>query len=119
VNDDAGTLRLDPGGFRWADGTFFVSMVRAVIFGSPQGKTVRRIEVPSNFLMPTRVPTEYRVARQRVRTQAQIAHGGLGHRPDGRFLFGMMQSACVRTTGSTPNDGSAWSEQPNSSKLIS
>jgi len=103
VNNELGTLRLDPEGIRVGnDGTFYVSDEYGpfVFEFDRQGHLVRRIAVPSKFSIanPSADPNAELLGNTSGR-QANRGMEGLAISPDGRTLFGIMQSALLQDNG--------------------
>lgn len=106
VNDQLATLRLDPEGIRvGANGTFYVSDEYGpyVFEFNRQGHLLRRLAVPSRFFIanPSGDPNTELLGNTSGR-QANRGMEGLAISPDGRTLFGIMQSALLQDNGLTP-----------------
>jgi Esterase-like activity of phytase len=103
INNELGTLRLDPEGIRVGnDGTFYVSDEYGpyVFEFDRQGHLVRRIAVPSKFFIAN--PSADANAELLSNTsgrQANRGMEGLAISPDGRTLFGIMQNALLQDNG--------------------
>jgi hypothetical protein len=103
VNNELGTLRLDPEGIRVGnDGTFYVSdeYGPSVFEFDREGHLVRRIAVPSKFSIahPSADPNAELLGNTSGR-QANRGMEGLAISPDGRTLFGIMQNALLQDNG--------------------
>jgi hypothetical protein len=106
VNDDLGTLRLDPEGIRvGADGTFYVSDEYGpfVFQFDRQGHLLRRLAIPSSFAIanPSSDPNAELLNNASGR-QGNRGMEGLAISPDGTTLFGIMQNALLQDHGLTP-----------------
>ncbi|HEY3039120.1 MAG TPA: esterase-like activity of phytase family protein [Pyrinomonadaceae bacterium] len=106
VNDDLATLRLDPEAIRvGANGTFYISDEYGpyVFEFDRQGHLLRRIAVPSRFLIsnPSSDPTAELLNNTSGR-QGNRGMEGLAISPDGTTLFGIMQSALLQDHGLSP-----------------
>jgi len=102
-NDELATLRLDPEGIRvGANGNFYVSDEYGpyVFEFNRQGHLVKRIEVPSKFLIgnPSGNPTA-ELRNNPSGRQANRGMEGLAISPDGTTLFGIMQNALIQDNG--------------------
>jgi hypothetical protein len=100
------TLRLDPEGIAVsATGTFFVSdeYGPAVFEFDRQGNIVRRLDLPSDFLIanPNADPNQELLGNL-VGRQANRGMEGLAISPDGDTLFGIMQNALLQDNALTP-----------------
>src|SRR5215813_12141821 len=106
LNDERATLRLDPEGIRVGpDGTFFLSDEYGpfVLEFDRQGHLLRRINVPSRFLIanPSSNPSTELTGNSSGR-QANRGMEGLAISPDGKTLFGIMQNALLQDHGLNP-----------------
>ena len=106
VNSDFATLRLDPEGIRVGpNGHFYISdEYGPYIFEfNRQGHLVRRIDVPSTFLIasPSGDPTTELLSNTSGR-QANRGMEGLAISPDGNTLIGIMQNALLQDNALTP-----------------
>lgn len=106
VNNDFATLRLDPEGIRvGAGGTFYISDEYGpyVLEFNRQGHLLRRIAVPSRFAIanPNADPNAELLGNTSGR-QGNRGMEGLAISPDGRTLFGIMQSALLQDHGLNP-----------------
>ena len=106
VNDELATLRLDPEGIRVSPhGTFYISdEYGPYLFEfNRQGHLLRRIEVPSKFLIsnPSSDPNTELLGNSAGR-QGNRGMEGLAISPDGRTLFGIMQNALIQDHGLNP-----------------
>lgn len=95
--------RLDPEGIRVSpNGTFFISDEYGpyVMEFNRQGHLIRRIEVPSKFLIdnPSDDPNTELTGNTAGR-QANRGMEGLAISPDGQTLFGIMQNALIQDHG--------------------
>jgi hypothetical protein len=103
INNDLGTLRLDPEGIRVGnDGTFYISDEHGpfVFEFDRQGHLLHRIAVPSKFSIAN--PSADANAELLGNTsgrQANRGMEGLAISPDGRTLFGIMQNALLQDNG--------------------
>ena len=100
------TLRLDPEGIRVGyNGTFYISdEYGPYIFEfDGHGNLVRRIVVPSKFLIyhPSS-DANAELLRNASGRQANRGMEGLAISPDGKTLFGIMQSALLQDNGLNP-----------------
>jgi len=106
VNDERATLRLDPEGTRVGpNGTFFLSDEYGpfVLEFDRQGHLLRRISVPSKFLIAN--PSSDGNAELLNNTsgrQANRGMEGLAISPDGANLIGIMQNALIQDHGLSP-----------------
>jgi hypothetical protein len=96
-------LRLDPEGIRVGpNGTFYISDEYGpyVLEFNRQGQLIRRIEIPSKFLIanPSDNPNTELTGNTSGR-QANRGMEGLAISPDGRTLFGIMQNALIQDHG--------------------
>lgn len=103
AGDDLRTLRFDPEGIRVGnDGTFFVSDEYGpyVIEFDRQGNLLRRLGVPAMFAIasPSADPNAELLGNAAGR-QANRGMEGLAISPNGRYLFGIMQSALLQDNG--------------------
>ena len=106
ANDELATLRLDPEGIRVSPhGTFYISdEYGPYLFEfNRQGHLLRRIEVPSKFLIsnPSSDPNTELLGNSAGR-QGNRGMEGLAISPDGRTLFGIMQNALIQDHGLNP-----------------
>ena len=106
VNNDFATLRLDPEGIRVGpNGNFYISdEYGPYIFEfNRQGHLVRRIDVPSTFLIasPSGDPNTELLGNTSGR-QANRGMEGLAISPDGGTLIGMMQNALLQDNALVP-----------------
>ena len=106
VNNDLGTLRLDPEGIRvGSDGTFYVSDEYGpfVFQFNRQGHLLRRLDIPARFAItnPSSDPNAELLNNTSGR-QGNRGMEGLAITPDGTTLFGMMQNALLQDHGLTP-----------------
>lgn len=106
VNNEFATLRLDPEGIRVGfNGTFFISdEYGPYLFEfDRQGHLLRRITIPAKFLIanPSADPNAELLGNTSGR-QANRGMEGLAISPDGRTLFGIMQSALLQDEGLSP-----------------
>jgi len=106
LNDERATLRLDPEGIRVGpNGTFFLSDEYGpfVFEFDRQGHLLRRINVPSRFLIAN--PSSdgnTELLNNTSGRQANRGMEGLAISPDGTTLFGIMQSALLQDHGLSP-----------------
>ena len=106
ANDQLASLRLDPEGIRvGSDGTFYVSdEYGPYIFEfDRRGHLLRRITVPPKFFIanPSADPNAELLGNVSGR-QANRGMEGLAISPDGKTLFGIMQSALLQDKGLSP-----------------
>ncbi|HEY6247440.1 MAG TPA: esterase-like activity of phytase family protein [Pyrinomonadaceae bacterium] len=106
ANNELATLRLDPEGIRVSPhGTFYISdEYGPYLFEfNRQGHLLRRIEVPSKFLIsnPSSDPNTELLSNAAGR-QGNRGMEGLAISPDGRTLFGIMQNALIQDHGLNP-----------------
>jgi Esterase-like activity of phytase len=103
LNNELGTLRLDPEGIRVGNnGTFYISDEYGpfVFEFDRQGHQLRRIAIPAKFSIAN--PSADATAELHGNTsgrQANRGMEGLAISPDGRTLFGIMQSALLQDNG--------------------
>lgn len=106
ANNDLATLRLDPEGIRvGANGTFYLSDEYGpyVFEFDRQGHLLRRIAVPSKFAISNpSADTNAELLGNTSGRQANRGMEGLAISPDGRTLFGIMQSALIQDHGLNP-----------------
>ena len=100
--------RLDPEGIRVGpNGTFFISDEYGpyVFEFNRQGQLIRRLEVPSKFLIsnPSSDPNT-ELTGNTVGRQANRGMEGLAISPDGKTLFGIMQNALIQDHGLSGTD---------------
>lgn len=92
--------RLDPEGFRFAsDGRFFVSDEYGpqLVEFSPRGKEVRRFAMPSHLTVLH--PADSKAVENELNVMGRSSNKGmegLGLSPDGRWLYGIMQSVLLQ-----------------------
>lgn len=103
VNNEAGSLRLDPEGIRVGNiGTFYISDEYGpfVFEFDRQGHLVRRIAVPPRFaIAKPSADANAELLGNTSGRQANRGMEGLAISPDGRSLFGIMQSALLQDNG--------------------
>ena len=106
ANNDFATLRLDPEGIRVGPhGSFYVSdEYGPYLFEfNRQGHLLRRISIPSKFFIANpSSDANTELLNNTSGRQANRGMEGLAISPDGRFLFGIMQSALIQDHGLNP-----------------
>ncbi len=107
LDDELATLRLDPEGIRVGyNGNFYVSDEYGpyVFEFDRQGHLVRRITVPSRFVIanPNSDPNAELLGNSAGR-QANRGMEGLAISPDGSTLIGIMQNALLQDNGLVPS----------------